>query len=110
MEEYYQEDREYLMVLELPENIKDQLGSGSLITLEVDTREKTGWLEEVSWLPNFTLHATDKTWTDAESTCQKEGGHIASVMSEEVNKVVKKVAPSKNVWLGCHSFVKKQAS
>ena len=41
VQEYYQEDRDFLMMLELPEGIKDQVGSGSLIIdLEVDTREE----------------------------------------------------------------------
>ena len=74
VEEYYKEDREFLMVLELPEDIKDQVGSGSLIVeLEVDTREETGWFEEVALTPNFTLHTTVKKWTEAESICQTQG-------------------------------------
>ena len=102
VEEFYQWDRDFFVVLELPDGIKDQVGSGYLIIdLEVDTREEQGWLEEVSLMPNFTLHTTEKTWSDAESECQKEGGHLASVISEEVNQVVTKVAGDDTpVWLG----------
>ena len=83
VEEYYKENREFLMVLELPENIKDQVGSGSLIIdLEVNTREEAGWVEEVNLLPNNTLHTMRKNWSEAESFCQREGGHLASVISE----------------------------
>ena len=59
VQEYYQEDREFLMVLELPDDIKDQLlGGGSLIIdLKVDTREEQGWFEEVSI---YTFHTTKK--------------------------------------------------
>ena len=39
VEEYYQEDRDFLFVLELPDDIKNQVGSGSLIIeLEVDLK------------------------------------------------------------------------
>ena len=51
-------------------------------------------------MPDFTLHETGKNWSDAENDCQKEGGHLASVTSEEVNQEVKKVAAGKSVWLG----------
>ena len=96
--EYYQEDKEFLMVLELPDNIKDQVGSGSLlIDLEVDIRDVEGWVEEIS---TFTFYTTGKTWAEAESDCQKEGGHLASVTSEEVNLLIKNVTGDKSVWLG----------
>ena len=80
MEEYYQEDREFFMVLELPKDIRDQVGGGSLfIDLNGDTSDEASWVEEVRRgpMPNFTLHSTKKNWTDAESFCQKEGGHLA---------------------------------
>ena len=48
MEEYHKEDRDFHVVLELPDDIKEQVGSGSLIIdLEVDTREDEGWTEQV---------------------------------------------------------------
>ena len=50
VEEFYKEDREFLVVLELPDDIKDQVGIGSLIIdLEVYTREDPGWVEEVTF-------------------------------------------------------------
>ena len=100
-EEYYQEDRKFIVMLELPKDIKDQIGSsGSLvIDLEVATREETGWVEEVTV---FTLHTTQMNWSEAESVCQREGGHLASVTSEEENQLVKDVADDldHSVWLG----------
>ena len=36
----------------------------------------------------------------AELDCQREGGHLASVTSEEVNEMVKNVAVDNIVWLG----------
>ena len=48
-EEYYKKDRDFHMVLELPDDIKDQVGSGGslIIELEVDTRLEKGWIEDV---------------------------------------------------------------
>ena len=44
VEAYYEEDRDIHMVLELPDDIKEQVGSGLLvIELEVDTREERCW-------------------------------------------------------------------
>ena len=34
----------------------------------------------------FKLHLTGKSWPEAEAECSKEGGHLASVDSEEMNK------------------------
>ena len=105
MEEYYKEDRDFHMVLELPFDIKDQVGSGSLvIELDIDMREEEGWIEQLTYKeikagelasPNkykYTLHTTGKSWPDAEDDCQKEGGHLASVPSEEENEELKRVA------------------
>ena len=65
------------MVLELPDNIKEQIGSGSLIIeLEVDTREELRWVEDVAM---YTLHTTLKNWFEAEAECQREGGHHSCI-------------------------------
>ena len=40
VEEYFQEDREFFMVLELPMDIKDEVGSGSLVILTWKLREE----------------------------------------------------------------------
>ena len=109
VEEYYKQDRVFHMVLELPGDIKDQLGNGSLIIeLEVDTREETGWIEDVFMFTyNYTLHTTWpwKNWFEAEAECQRGGGHLASATSEEVNQMLKQVADKTMtggnfVWLG----------
>ena len=100
LEEYYEEDRNLLMVLELPDDIKDLVGSGSLIIeLEVDTREETGWVEEVSLLSQSSYERA-KNWRDAEAECQKEGGRLPVVTSEQENLAVKSVADGKDSWLG----------
>ena len=98
VEEYYKEDRDFLMVLELPDDIKDQVQGGSLILdLEVDTREEKGWFEEVSTL---TFHGKEKIWSEAEYDCQKNGGHLVSVTSLDANQMVRNVAEDDMVWLG----------
>ena len=101
VEDYYKEDREFLMVLELPEDIKDQVDNGSLIIeLDVDTKEEQGRFEEVNLFFNFTLHTTEQNWTEAESICQTQGGHLASVLSEEVFMVINEMVGNQDVWLG----------
>ena len=48
VEEYYKEGKEMHVVLELPDDIKDQVGSGTLIIeLEVDIREEAGCLKKL---------------------------------------------------------------
>ena len=109
LEEYYKEDREFHIILELPENIKEQVGSiGSLvINLEADTRDEEGWEEQISL---YTLHTTKKNWTEAETECQKDGGQLASITSEDENDLVAKIALNKkklvdNLWLGGKSWM-----
>ena len=81
VEEFYREDRDICILLEIPDDIKGHVGSGAIIIdVEVDTREIEGWQEEVSF---FTTHSTEKNWTEAEAECQREGGHLASITSEE---------------------------
>ena len=47
---YYEEDRQYLVSLQIPLNLTEQLNGGSLVVqLEVDTREEEGWQEEVTY-------------------------------------------------------------
>ena len=85
-EEYYKKDQNYHMVLELPDNITDQVGSGSLvIELERDIREMEGWQEQLKYTDNapgynwsdlnhaYKLHTEKMPWADAEAQCQKEG-------------------------------------
>ena len=95
VEEYYKKDRDIHMVLELPDDINDQVGSGHLvIEIEEDIREE----EQIRM---YSRHTNQKNWTEAEAECQREGGHLASVASEEENVMVDKVAEAdRRVWLG----------
>ena len=100
VEEYYKEDKDFLMVLEVPDDIKYQVGGGSLIIdVEVDIRDEEGWVEDITSF-TFSLHATKKTWEEAERDCQREGGHLASVTSDEENEMVSNLVADKKVWLG----------
>ena len=100
VEEYYKEDREFHVVLELPDDVKEQVGSESLIIeLDVDTREDEDWVEDVTI---YTLHGTSKNWSKAEDECRKDGGHLVSISSEKENQLVERIAASAghNVWSG----------
>ena len=46
----------------------------------------------------FTYHRVKKEWSHAEAECQKEGGHLASVLSEVVNDKLNDGI--KYFWLG----------
>ena len=102
---YYKEDKQYRVILDLPKDIGQQVGSGSLvIQLEVDTREEEGWKEEVrikGGPGEFKLYTHQwKTWAEAEAHCQSEGAHLASVLTERENNKVKALAGKYAVWLG----------
>ena len=116
-EEYYKENKDFHMALELPVDIKEQIGSGSLvIDLEIDTREEKNWSEQVYFATShesvspskdyvYTFHTTPKNWTEAEAYCQNAGGHLASITSEEVNDEMKTVTRTElggwaAVWVG----------
>ena len=101
------EDKDYDIALELPDDIKDHVGSGSLaIELEVDLREEEGWQERVQYTNidldlRYKLHKEEKTWPEAEAICQQEGGHLPSVASEEENEAVRRAAgDNRYIWLG----------
>ena len=118
VEDYYKEDIEIHPILDLPNDVKSIIGFGSLqIELEVDKKNETGWLEQVfhSEIKDgaevfqdkiYTLHATKRNWTEAEAECQKDEGHLASVTSTEMNRLMQRLGKSVNitmqgnVWLG----------
>merc|ERR1711874_365709 len=47
----------------------------------------------------YRLFETDLSWRDAENYCQGEGGHLASVHSQEENYFVSSLS-SQSFWLG----------
>ena len=88
------------MVLELPGDIKDQVGTGHLfLELVQDLREEDLWKEEIML---FTRHTNKRNWTEAEAECQREKGHLVSVSSEVENEIVYKVA-GRDAWLGARN-------
>ena len=91
-ESYYRDDTNFHVVLEYPEHFAEQVGNVSLvILLEVDIREDKGWREKVRFteVPKYKLYTEKKSWVDAEAHCQKEGGHLASILTEKEQKVVR---------------------
>ena len=99
---YYKKDRIYHMVLEIPADLRDQIGSGSLaIDVEVDLRRE----EVVTYSAGtkFRYHGASKNWANAESHCRAEGGHLASVMTEAEERESFSLAPgpgTRHYWLG----------
>ena len=92
---------------------KSDVGSRFLvIELEVDTREEEGWQEKVvysAW-DNIAYRSEDiveyelcnelKSWSDAEAHCQRYGGHLASVLTQEEQEVTGAAASGQTVWIG----------
>lgn len=112
VKEYYKEDREFHFVLELPEDIQERVGSGSLtIEMEFSAKIESSWEERVSYIESndykfiifkgmkYASHPNRKNWTDAEAECQRDGGHLASVSSEEIAEELKN-AFSLPSWIG----------
>ena len=92
---FYRASHSYRMTLSFPEKLKEQVNEGFLvIQAEVNTREVKGWKETVKFIESswgfdrFKLFKEGKTWWDAEAHCQKEGGHLASVLTDEEQKEV----------------------
>ena len=103
---YYTGDKHHHVAIDFPKNLRDEMGSGFLvIQLEVDTREEEGWQEYVEYTAQRTKlygEERDRTyWSAAEAHCQRDGGHLASILSEEDQQEVKAVAnTTKYVWVG----------
>ena len=102
--DHFMKNRDIHIVLAFPENIADLVGSGSLkIELEVDIRQKEGWVEEVQYSEGTPYKAfyEKKTWAEAEAQCQNKGGHLASVLSEWEDREVKgEMSTSSYHWIG----------
>ena len=99
----YKEDKYFTLVLELPEDLPEKIGSGSLIIhLEVDITEERGRREEVAYWEGskYKLYKEEKTWADAEAHCQREGGHLASVQTERDLEELKAAAGTWRAWMG----------
>ena len=68
-----------------------------------DTLEDDSWKEELVYMEGskYKLFKEKKTWNDAESHCQEEGGHLASVhLAEEKQEVSGLARDQTAVWLG----------
>ena len=104
-ESWYQADYVFKASLVLPDDIRDQVGNGSLvIQLEVNTRQEEGWVEKVRyWLgEEFFVHHKEKNWEDARDYCKNMGTELAPVHSEEMYQSLVALLDEDTgpVWLG----------
>ena len=66
-DEYYESDRDFHMVLELPGDISDQVGFGQLIiALDKDIMEKDCWEEQVTIYTLHTEHQVGKSCANSQ--------------------------------------------
>ena len=99
-----EEDRHHHLILRLPHNVQELVGNGSLVfQLEVSTRDEEDLQEYVAYREGYkhTFHNhTKMMWDDAEKYCQKEGGHLTSVLTEEEDEKVANLTNGINAWIG----------
>ena len=110
---YYKEDRHQQFEIQISDNLKEMVGNGSLvIKLEFDTREEEGWKEVVTYstsdyitdrndnIMELKFHKIKKAWAEAEAECQREGGHVASILTEKEKQLTYDASRGKNIWIG----------
>ena len=84
-------------VLKFPKKLKDVVGKGALV---ISVQTKHHWIYMLAE-KRFQLHNnTMMNWHNAEEYCVSQGGHLASIASEEQNHEVFQVTKGKYVWLG----------
>ena len=99
---YYMEDKYHHRILDFPDDIKTQIGNGTLvIELEIDTRLEEGWDEWVGYKEGtkYKLNPELMTMYDAERRCATEGGHLASILSPWENMQAAHFSKGKP-WIG----------
>ena len=100
----YEGDKTMRAILQIPKDLPEKLVNRSLvIELDVDLSQEEGLVEEVRYSSKieYKLVEQRKTWKDAEAYCQNEGGNLASIHSEEEQRLVNKVAHDwKTMWIG----------
>lgn len=101
-EEFYQADRRATFQLNLPEELdmsQDRLN----VQLEVNMGEGECWDEVVEYrdgTPKFVYYPSRKSFEEAEATCVKDGGHLASITSASENDEVVAMSKGELTWLG----------
>ena len=99
---FYKESKQYRFVLQLPQNLAEEIGSGFLkIEMEINTRQGKGWHEFVTYSQGTKIKiiTEKKTWVEAETHCQLGGGHLASILKLNEQKEVSALSGSE-LWIG----------
>lgn len=103
-EGFFKDDKLYHMVLEIPDDLKDEMLGGTLvIELEVDIRQVKGWKEEVLYMEGhgYNFYKSLKTWDDARTSCESKGMKLATVNSKWEQEQVDRITPGNDeAWLG----------
>ena len=53
-------------------------------------------------VPRYTLSNTTATWTSARSSCESNGGHLATIENATENDAILAISNGKTVWIGAH--------
>ena len=93
--EEYLTNQTYNATLQIPEDAEEQMDNNSL-GIELEWNTSVGQVSYMTGGPKYRVFREKKTWGDAEATCQHEGGHLASVQSENENTLL----DDGSLWLG----------
>ena len=89
-------DNSFKYELNLPENIKELVGEGDL-TISVEAKGNWSFIAPKN---RTLLYKKNLTAFAAKEFCVNQGGHLASVGSQEEQDELEKVAGDELVWLG----------
>ena len=98
----FKDDKLLHLILEIPDDLKEQMGSGTfVIELEVDVRKAEGWEEEVFYLEGHGYTKSKKmfNWKEAKADCDNQQKQLAKVGSAWEQEQVDSMTNSR-VWIG----------
>ena len=93
--DFYSRYKTIHYLIDLPENIEDLIGEGTLVVSAQIEGEGSLKLQK----NRLQLYKKELSMQDAEDFCVGRGGHLASVGSQEEQDEIREVAEGK-VWLG----------
>ncbi len=85
----------YYEVTPVPQEQEGENQEPQAVTLPEDTQE----------LPRYVVMTSDMSWTEAQSACREQGGHLAVISTREEFEEVTKLAAQQGLtylWVGCH--------
>ena len=99
---HYNRSQDYTANIFVPEDMAET--ESLIVAIEVDTNEGSAETvtvtEEIPGSEKYKLYKEKKNWTEANAQCEKDGGHLASILSPEEYKAAVDVVGTKYAWIG----------